>query len=940
MQKLGRRGRRNGRGEKESVVGKARETAKELKCLFGIAEVLLRNDLSAEEIFEGVVQRLPDGWQHPEICRARITVGDNVYQSEGFEKTPWSLKAHIVAHGKLVGEIDVVYLENQSLYGENPFLLDEKKLVEIVAQKLGQYMETSQNGSVSQRPPEPAKPEEPPAEKKPEWHFILDLVKETDGSLHKRILRRLMNHLTKLGVPGVQELIQQFDPSIYAERERDSRGSNQPIPKRDITSLEKIFDQILRVASITLKDEELVVLVKQWIRQDKMGFFALAIEKRDTSLTEIGEIVSRFCRGTREGESALSPSDDLNVRVALARRFLSDNLHFIKVAKHYITIHDYGRILTRVAGPAQGNGRLGGKASGLILATQILWKIGKDNPLLEKLMIPDTWYLTSDGLFDFVHYNALEDLQSFKFSSIDEVRHNYPYLEQVFKHSFFSQEMVQQFKIALDDLGEGPLIVRSSSLLEDSEGAAFSGKYRSLFLANTGTKEERLEALKDAVSEVYASIFGPDPIQYRAERGLLDFMEEMGVIIQRVVGKRVGKYFFPAFAGVAFSNNEFRWSPRIKREDGVLRIVAGLGTRAVDRIGDDFPVLVCPAKPDLRVNVTPEQVLHYAQKYMDVLNLETGRFESPPIEDVLKEVGEEFPILERIFSIHKDGTFRKPLFGMADPAKDELVPNFYGLIENTDFVKEMREILRILQETIGTPVDVEFAHDGQNLYLLQCRPQSRIGEEMQVTIPHWIPQKHKLFSANKYVTTGVVTGVRYVVYVNPEAYMTLPSSSEMAAVADAVSRLNAILPRRSFILMGPGRWGSRGDITLGVGVTYSGINNTLMLVEIARKKGNYVPDLSFGTHFFQDLVEAKIRYLALYPDEDGNLFREEFFLNAPNILTELLPEYSSLQNVLRVIDVAQATDGCEVQVLMDGDKEQALAFLVQKKGKAAAVPTR
>ena len=157
---------------------------------------------------------------------------------------------------------------------------------------------------------------------------------------------------------------------------------------------------------------------------------------------------------------------------------------------------------------------------------------------------------------------------------------------------------------------------------------AFSGKYRSLFLANTGTREERLEALIDAVCEVYASVFGPDPIQYRAERGLLDFVEEMGIIIQKVVGRQVGKYFFPAFAGVAFSNNEFRWSPRLRREDGIVRMVTGLGTRAVDRMGDDFPFMMSPGQPNLRVNVTPDQVAHYAQSPWTSSTWRPGRFET------------------------------------------------------------------------------------------------------------------------------------------------------------------------------------------------------------------------------------------------------------------------------------------------------------------------
>jgi hypothetical protein len=112
-------------------------------------------------------------------------------------------------------------------------------------------------------------------------------------------------------------------------------------------------------------------------------------------------------------------------------------------------------------------------------------------------------------------------------------------------------------------------------------------------------------------------------------------------------------------------------------------------------------------------------------------------------------------------------------------------------------------------------------------------------------------------------------------------------------------------------------------------VTYSDINHASMLIEIARKRGNYVPDLSFGTHFFQDLVEADIRYLALYPDEPGVVFAEQFFRDSPNCLAELLPEYSYLDKVVRVIDVPRVSGGCELRVFMDGSQDQALAFLVE-----------
>ena len=197
--------------------------------------------------------------------------------------------------------------------------------------------------------------------------------------------------------------------------------------------------------------------------------------------------------------------------------------------------------------------------------------------------------------------------------------------------------------MALDDFGEVPLIVRSSSLLEDRLGTAFAGKYKSLFLANQGDKKERLEALLEAVAEVYASIFSPDPIQYRAERGLLDFHEEMAVMIQAVVGRQLGKYFFPAFAGVAFSRNEFRWSSRIRREDGLLRLVPGLGTRAVDRLSDDYPILVAPGQPNLRVNVSIDEVIRYSPGKIDVIDLEKNGFVTKNIKDLIGEIGPDYP---------------------------------------------------------------------------------------------------------------------------------------------------------------------------------------------------------------------------------------------------------------------------------------------------------
>ena len=216
---------------------------------------------------------------------------------------------------------------------------------------------------------------------------------------------------------------------------------------------------------------------------------------------------------------------------------------------------------------------------------------------------------------------------------------------------------------------------------------------------------------------------------------------------------------------------------------------------------------------------------------------------------------------------------------------------------------------------------------GQTFYLLQCRPQSHSHQAQPAAIPKDIPERDIIFSAKRYVSNGIMPEITHIVYVDPQRYGELETQQELVDVGRAVSHLNSFLPKRQFVLMGPGRWGSRGDIKLGVSVTYSDINNTSALIEVARRKGNYTPDLSFGTHFFQDLVESAIRYLPLYPDDLGIVFNENFLLKSPNVLSEILPAYAHLADVVRVIDVPAVTDGRILKVAMNADLGEAMAWL-------------
>lgn len=897
------------------------ERAKELNCLYRVGELLSQSERPVDEIFRGIVEVLPPGWQYPHDCQAQIIFEKRVIQTPGYILSTWVQKANIIVQGEVLGFVEVSYKREMPRSDEGPFLKEERKLIDTVAERI--------SSALTQRRLKTAFEAWSDADKSPsaqrEWRVVLEFLRDTDPALLRRISRKLINYLSWSGIPEAKELLQRRSPAASEQRGVDL-DENRPLPPEGAGNSTDVTSEAFQIAAEHLSESEVLDCVTRWIKEDKASFLVLALENQDTPLGEVMECIERY-RHIGIDEKELSLYTQKGLRVALIRRLFSESLAFINVAKNFIEVKDFYELLGRIVFPPTCHGKLGGKSAGLFLAKRIIEKAPEASPVLRAVEVPRTWYVTSDWIQSFVHHNDLEDVLNRKYMEIEQVRQEYPHLVALFKRSSFPSEFAKGLALALDDLGDVPLIVRSSSLLEDRQGSAFSGKYKSLFLGNRGTKEERLAALMDAVAEVYASIFGPDPTEYRAERGLLDVHEEMGIMIQEVVGQAVGKYFLPACSGVAFSNNEFRWSARIKREDGLIRLVPGLGTRAVDRVADDYPVLIAPGQPNLRANVTTDEVIRYSPKRIDLINLETNAFETVEISEILRSNGARYPEIRNLVSlVSRDRV--EPLIGpMPDFAKQDVVFTFEGLIGKTRFIGCIRELLTLLESKLGTPVDIEFAYDGNDFYLLQCRPQSFGADVKPTPIPQNLPADKVIFSANHHVSNGKVPDITHVVYVGANEYSQLPDQETMRDVGRAVSRLNKLLPKRQFILIGPGRWGSRGDIKLGVPVTYSDINNTAMLIEVARQRGNYLPELSFGTHFFQDLVEASIRYLPLYPDDPATAFNEIFLRRSHNVLKDLLPEFGHLEDTLRVIDVPLETGGLILRVLMNADLDQAVGFL-------------
>ena len=441
-------------------------------------------------------------------------------------------------NGALAGSIEVAYRESPTESAE-PFLLEETKLINTIARWLGRSIEIETGRVAQSRSPSPAALR--PRAGKPEWEVILDLLKETDAVLWRRILRRLMNHLSKLGVPGVQRLIMHFGPATYAERDRESRGANQPLPRDRCGQRHQAVRRdhpacVHRAARRRPGGAGEAVDPPGQARLPGDGHRAARPLARRVHRTRQPLLpVSTGGRGRagagRRPERSRDPGPPFPDRPAVLHwrgegapehprfRPAAEPRHRPAAGRRPARRQDRRPLPRRThpeeEGPRQPSDRGHSGAARLV-------------PHLRRA----------------VRVRALQQPRGHPELQVPprtrRCRESFPYLEQVFKHSFFPPDMLKDLKVALDDLGDWPLIVRSSSLLEDSEGSAFSGKYRSLFLPNTGSKDERLSALVDAIAEVYASVFGPDPIQYRKERGLLDFMEEMGILIQRVVGTRVG----------------------------------------------------------------------------------------------------------------------------------------------------------------------------------------------------------------------------------------------------------------------------------------------------------------------------------------------------------------------------------------------------------------
>ncbi|MCX8066050.1 MAG: PEP/pyruvate-binding domain-containing protein [Candidatus Hydrogenedentes bacterium] len=612
----------------------------------------------------------------------------------------------------------------------------------------------------------------------------------------------------------------------------------------------------------------------------------------------------------------------------LIRMMITRERRMTELFLQYFTLEDLIEIGNRVI----GTGMIGGKSVGMLLANAILQKT---NPQWRsKLEKHDSFYIGSDVYYTFLVRNGCwwareqqKELESF-LPGAERIRRRIITGE-------FPEDIEIQFEQLLEYFGSSPIIVRSSSLLEDNFGNSFAGKYESVFCANQGSTRQRLEDFKTAVRTVYASTVSEEALFYRKRRGLLDRDEQMALLVQRVSGAQHGRLYFPNIAGVGFSYNPYVWCSDINPKAGMIRLVFGLGTRAVERSDDDYTRIIALNSPMLRPESSTKEQKKYSQRKVDVIDLDANRLVSLYIQDIIPHCLENIPL--ELF-ITQDLEIEKLFKERGIKISPQWEIRFDSLITKTSFVEDMREILSTLQKAYQNPVDIEFTANFVNekdfyIDIVQCRPL-QVSDRSEPLSEPIIDEKNNLLIS----TDGPIIGrsrlnrVHRIIYVSPNIYGELPIS-EKYAVARALGNLNQLKPLGVadpiIVLIGPGRWGTSTP-SLGIPVTFSEISSASFLCEIVVMREDLTPDVSLGTHFFSELVESDLVYFVYYPAKDSHLLNEDLLLRFPNNLKNLDPHLGRYDNIIHVIDFSpESPISCYVYA---NNFEQKLILYLKEEG--------
>ena len=570
-----------------------------------------------------------------------------------------------------------------------------------------------------------------------------------------------------------------------------------------------------------------------------------------------------------------------------------------EMVKKHFTPEDYFEVRDHMI----GTGMIGGKACGMLLARAIL---RNNEPEVDEALEPhDSFYVGSDVYYTYIVDNDFWDLRIRQ-----RTESGYFELAEQFSDSLmsgvFSEEMKEQLAGIIEYYGQDPYIVRSSSILEDGFGNAFAGKYESVFCANRGTFEERLEEFQMAIKTVYASSMNLSALDYRKRRGLDKRDEQMALLVQRVSGSYYGNYYMPCAAGVGYSYSPYRFLKSTDPAAGMLRLVMGLGTSAVDRTEGSYPRLVSLDVPERSVYTNEADRHRYSQRAVEVINMPDRKLEQIMLKTFEPQIPE---YLGRILLEHDyDAEYRLRETGRRQNVR---FISCKGLVENAQIMKLMQKTLLGIQKEYEYPVDIEFtvniSESGEfSINLLQCRPLQVLKDQKQVVIPENI-QKENIFLESRGASMGRsrAVDVDVIMAVDPIAYYEMPYALK-TSVARLIGKVNWYFrgKNKHMMLLVPGRIGTSSP-ELGVPTSFSDISEFEVVCEIEETKAGYNPELSYGSHIFQDLVEAEILYTAVFGNQKTIVFAPEKLSEYRNI-TEEFEGGTELKNIAAVYDLGES----------------------------------
>ncbi|UWG98197.1 PEP/pyruvate-binding domain-containing protein [Dehalobacter sp. DCM] len=640
----------------------------------------------------------------------------------------------------------------------------------------------------------------------------------------------------------------------------------------------------------------------------------------------------------------------------LCRSILSRDENLLELLTVMFSLEDLLQIKSNLI----GSGFIGGKAVGMLLARKILQQ-EKGSPFKKILEPHDSFYVGSDVFYTYLVKNGLWKMRMAQRKPDND---HYFSLARELKSRMldgvFPENTKNHLIRVLEYFGQSPIIVRSSSLLEDGFGNSFAGKYESVFCTNQGTLEHRYQEFESAIKRVYASTMSEEALMYRLKRGLAEQDEQMALLIQRVSGSYRQNYFFPDLAGVGYSNNIYVWDKKMSPRAGMLRLVLGLGTRAVNRTAGDYARIVALDNPMSMPPTGHHKVIKYYQKNIDALllcdhsishPLKSEVTESPVSDDGIERYSTDNSIVSVSFNEVVTSSndkilpyFAQKVPGDASPADESSIAlasdgsiswvvDLDQFLSTSSFSGVLQKMLKTLEKAYAYPVDIEFTvnfkdKEDYQINLLQCRTLPAKGLKSKVEFPRYIDFQKTLFQSNhSFMGGNIQYGIQRVIFVDSVMYSRL-DKQDRYKVARCIGKLNSMIikEKMAVFLLGPGRWGTSSP-ELGVPVAFSEINNITVLGEFALEESGFSPEVSYGTHFFQDLIENDIFYAALFEGK-GGIFQPELLDQYDNKLAEILPDDALLAHVVRVYDFGPEIkpSSTALEIIADVGKQKTVCF--------------